>query len=118
MAMLLNLDRWFEWLKPVVGILTQPLQLWAPRLCDAGYAAVDESEQPHLELDADIQDGEPIAESSASRSISFAPGKIMARDLERYGYTDDCPRCSDIKRGNHRSFRNHTDPNKIRIYFG
>ena len=24
---------------------------------DAGYAAIDESEQPHLELDADIQDG-------------------------------------------------------------
>ena len=39
---------------------------------DAGYAAVDESEQPHLELDADIHDGEPMAESTAARSI-FRP---------------------------------------------
>ena len=84
---------------------------------DAGYAAVDESEQPHLELDAGIHDGEPMAEPNAGRSISFAPGKIMARDLERYGYTDECPRCTDIQRGNLRSFRNHTDQCKMRIYF-
>jgi hypothetical protein len=84
---------------------------------DAGYAAIDESEQPHLELDADIHNGDPMVESNTGRSVSFAPGKIMAKDLERYGYSDDCPRCSDIQRGNLRSFRNHTDQCKMRIYF-
>ena len=87
---------------------------------DAGYAAVDESDQPHLELDAAIHAGEPMAESAGSKSISGPrsfPGKIMTGDLDKYGYTDDCPRCDDIQRGNNRSFRNHTDPCKLRIYF-
>ena len=86
---------------------------------DDAYRAVDESDQPHLDFDADLiqNDGEPMAESTGTRSISFAPGKIMAKDLVQYGYSEDCPRCSDIQRGNHRSFRNHTDQCKLRIYF-
>ena len=89
---------------------------------DDGYLAVDESEQAHLELDADLirqNEGEPIAESAATRAAHetySAPGKIMARDVERYGYTEDCPRCLDIQRGNLRSFRNHTDLCKLRMY--
>ena len=93
---------------------------------DDAYVAVDESEQPHLELDADLRrhsEGEPIVAGPADPSDqphwnvgTFAPGKIMARDLERYGYTDGCARCNDLQTGSSRSYRNHTDACRLRIY--
>ena len=86
------------------------------------WLLMNQQELPHLELDADTlrqNDDEPIAGSAATRAAhekSFAPGKIMARDLERYGYTEDCPRCRDIQNGNNVTFQNHAEHCKLRIY--
>ena len=40
----------------------------------------------------------------------------MRADLDKYGYTDGCPRCEAMKAGNHATDKNHTEWCRIRIY--
>ena len=61
---------------------------------------IEESANPHAELDhelrEDLTDEMVIAEAKKQKQVV---GKIYNRDLERYGYTDGCERCDDLKHG-------------------
>ena len=41
--------------------------------------------------------------------------RIVRADLDKYGYTDGCPRCEAIKAWNHATDKNHTEWCRIRV---
>ena len=94
------------------------------------FAANEESAQPHLDLDADLireiegdDAAPPTPPENPAADKQSTLGKIMEKDVRTYGYTDDCPRCQDMKDGRHRSqhgrtrsFRHHTEACRLRFY--
>ena len=42
--------------------------------------------------------------------------RITKADLVKYGYTDGCPRCSDLRGGAKDSTHNHTEDCRFRVY--
>ena len=104
----------------VLGVIGTPT-VHNPANLDDPYNGIEGSDSPHMDLDADLVrdlEGEPGSnpEQRSSSEKAIAPGKIMDIDIRRYGYTDDCPRCRDLRSGSHRFFRNHTAACKLRFY--
>jgi hypothetical protein len=86
-------------------------------------AAVEESDQPHIEGDAGERDRAEHslpAEAQARARYESMEGiagqrdhtylkKITARDLRTYGYSDDCRRCADLMNNTVRPFKTHSE---------
>ena len=72
----------------------------------------EECEDPHAMIEID-------PEKHAQQTIDLEVHKrirITRADLDKYGYTDGCPRCEAIKAGNHATEKNHTEWCRIRVY--
>ena len=79
------------------------------------HGRVEESDVPHLDMDAVAESAEPPLPQAPGEK-NFAPGKIMDVDIRKYGYSDDCPRCRDLQTGKAKFFRPHTDICRMRFY--
>ena len=42
--------------------------------------------------------------------------RITQADLTKYGYSEGCPRCTDLIRGHHKTNRSHSEECRTRIY--
>ena len=42
--------------------------------------------------------------------------RITQADLNKYGYSEGCPRCTDLSRGHHKTNKSHSEECCIRIY--
>lgn len=89
------------------------------RLCPVGVEDIS----PHLEelerpaADADEQLREQVDhESGPARQEKGLDVRITDKDLRLYGYTDGCPKCEDLQKGNRKSFRHHNDECRLRLY--
>ena len=83
--------RWDE--KRVMAITGKPNSL---KSTDVAHR-VEEEMQPHVSLDGSTNvDDEPIQPAKSKSKMRM---RITQRDLDRYGYTDNCPRCRMMQDG-------------------
>ena len=75
------------------------------------YASLDSEDMAAAEGEVDT--GEDSQNAQLRRQVP-----ITDRDLRKYGFTDGCARCFDLKRGLKRSYKryNHSDECRLRIY--
>ena len=82
---------------------------------------VEELQDPHDNLDAPDAPPEPSdSKAKGKRKLTTEDTKqvdirITANDIERFGYSDDCPRCQDLE-GKGKSYRHHNDACRLRFY--
>ena len=87
---------------------------------DVDFDSVEASASPHANADADNVDRE--ADSSVPVEVrQRAPAldrqvRITRKDLEKFGYEPECPRCEDLQAGRFKSKRNHSDVCRLRMY--
>ena len=100
----------------VLGVIGIP-----SRLCPSGPedidAEVEELEDPHADKDAQQRadlEGEGDESMGARRNVIH--GRITEKDLRKYGYSERCPRCTDLQRGFRRTQKHHSEECRLRIY--
>ena len=76
---------------------------------------IEGSNRPHAGRDdeqrvAFDQEGD-AAHAPDERRLQFT-----RKDLDRYGFSENCPRCSAIENGDYKTKRNHTEACRQRIY--
>ena len=84
---------------------------------------VEESPDPHANLDGPDEPDDPPSKSKGSKrkanitqeDTKKIDARITAHDIERFGYSDDCPRCKDLEEKG-KSYRHHNDACKLRFY--
>ena len=65
---------------------------------DSGDAWVEESATPHEAADLDVElVSKPAGNAEDRRQRAQQSLRIKKNDLLRYGYTEDSPKCEDIK---------------------
>ena len=95
------------------------------RMSDAEQddSKIEDSPDPHANLDGPEERADPQLKSRGSKDKSDITKddakkvdvRITANDIERFGYSDDCPRCKDLEvKG--KSYRHHNDACKLRFY--
>ena len=86
--------------------------------------SIEESAAPHLEGDAELRER---AEHSLPAQAAPMEGleekrrakmrkKITFKDLDKYGYSDNCRRCRDLQRGIQNPCKDHSDECRLRMY--
>ena len=107
-------SRWSS--ESILGVMGTPSQL-----CPAGSEdidpAIEEVDDPHADRDAKERselEGEDDDPMKAQRNVIH--GRITEKDLRKYGYSDNCPRCTDLQRGLRKTQRHHSDECRLRVY--
>ena len=78
------------------------------------YQSIEESVDPYAGLDDKIdkaQMSEPLIQEALSKHV-----RITQADLKKYGYSEGCPRCTDLSRGHHKTNKSHSEECRIRIF--
>ena len=90
------------------------------RMCPIGSEditdAVEESASPHAGLDSEVREELEGAEDAADdvhRNIHVC---ITEQDLRLRGYSERCPRCKELQRGQRNTAKHHSDECRLRIY--
>ena len=81
-------------------------------------AGIEEAIDPHAMLDADLQVGDAVPEARDPKMQSNMDKqmRITMKDLETYGYTPGCTRCSDLQKKKHRTNKHHSVECRTRMY--
>ena len=78
------------------------------------YQSVEETAHPHAGPDDKIDKAkmcDPQTQEALSKRV-----RITQADLNKHGYSDGCPRCTDLSRGHHKTNKSHSEECSIRIY--
>ena len=106
-------NRWNK--DAILGVLGTPHR-FRPSQDRQDDAHVEEHADPHANLDREDElpaDGEPS--DAVERAPKALDIRITKADIERFGYSDDCPRCHDLESSG-KSYRHHTDACRLRFY--
>ena len=74
----------------------------------------DTTPEPHMNADDFSRDRAAGAEEGGARR-QRPRLRITLRDLRAYGYSENCPRCTALQKGDARSTAHHTDACRERI---
>ena len=97
----------------IQGTPAQPKPFGPPELSEL----VEELQNPHVNADDDLiqNDGSiPIDGENAKKLDKQL--RITLRDLNDFGFSERCPRCSDLQEGRYSSKKNHSQECRLRIY--
>ena len=78
---------------------------------------IEETVNPHDHVDLDLETAEALQSTTHADAKARAMQRIRItrNDMLRYGYSDGCPKCMDVKGGNLLSTRLHTDACRFRF---
>ena len=101
----------------VLGVKGTPFHLRPSSKSDSD-AHVEEFVDPHANKDDSAlkDDGQSLKFDSSDVKKLDRSIRITAKDLEYFGYSDNCPRCADLQAGISNSAKHHTDECRLRMY--
>ena len=107
-------SRWSK--EGILGVKGTPFKL-RPRSTDENDAMVEESMEPHLNANQHPpeDDLKNVFDQPEMRKMDRQL-RITQIDLDRYGYSDGCPKCTDLRNGKKISSKPHNDQCRVRIY--
>ena len=96
----------------VLGVIGIPSNLRPGQSID-GDEYIEEMIDPHENADKPV--GPHDLPDSKLPSLPKQQ-RITVRDLEKYGFSERCPRCSDLQAGDANSKKHHSDECRLRLY--
>ena len=106
-----------RWIKDaVLSVRGTPVQL-RPRSQSDSDAHVEEGMEPHLNADQHpVEDG--VKESFDNSEVQKLDRqiRITQKDIEQFGYTENCPKCTDLQRGKIITSKPHSQECRLRMY--
>ena len=107
-------SRWSK--AAILGVKGTPFKL-RPRSDTDSDVAVEELMEPHLNADQHHPD-DSLKESFDQPEVRKLDRqlRITQIDLDRFGYSDGCPKCSDLRAGKRNTTRLHNDQCRVRLY--
>ena len=104
-----------RWSKEAIGgIKGTPMNLRPQHISDSDDF-LEESASPHVSDDQTGEDDDAVI-GPADVSKLDKQLRITLKDLQDFGYSDKCPRCSDLQKGIFKTKRNHSTDCRMRIY--
>ena len=85
------------------------------------HAWIESEMDPHAAaVDVEVEQknaGDGAIQADGVEDNRNAPRvRITQRDLNRYGYSNNCPRCRELQRGRHLTKEKHSEECRLRIY--
>ena len=103
-----------RWSKEAIGgIKGTPMNLRPQHISDSDDF-LEESASPHVSDDQTGEDDDAVI-GPADVSKLDKQLRITLKDLQDFGYSDKCPRCSDLQKGIFKTKRNHSTDSRMRI---
>ena len=79
------------------------------------YDRVEESEQPHANLDDSRDKGLHQLEDPQVQNAVAKRVRVTQADLKKYGYSEGCPRCAELQAGHNRTNKPHSETCRLRM---
>ena len=106
-------SRWSA--QAVLGVVGTPIRPRPSQSSDTD-AHIEEFLEPHVSQDHDQPDVAPVGDQPESRNPALPKQqRITAADIDKFGYTDRCPRCTDLQAGIHGSKKMPSDECRLRM---
>ena len=74
----------------------------------------DRDAEPRSRLEAEIDD--VVEQDPKVKEPDKLDIRISMKDLYQYGYSPDCPKCADLEKGLKKSYKDHSDSCRLRMY--
>ena len=101
----------------VLGIVGTPMKPVPGQEATHDDTWIEATKNPQKMLDMDLGvEAPPTPHDADLRARAIQRIRLTKNDFKNYGYTDDCPKCIEMKAGNPFSVRSHTEMCKYRIY--
>ena len=82
-----------------------------------GDALAEETLSPHEPADHDVElVARPANLSDEMKRRAVQRIRITKNDLMRYGYSDDCPKCQDLRKNQIFTGKHHSEMCRYRLY--
>ena len=104
-----------RWSKPAIEQIRGTPMCLRPQQASDSDAFIEESGGPHEHAD-ETGDADDIAIGPAVTDQLDRTLRITLKDLREYGFTPNCPRCTDLQDGRYKSTRKHNNECRLRIY--
>ena len=107
-------SRWSK--TAILGVKGTPFKL-RPKSNTESDAEVEELMEPHLNADQHHPE-DSVKDTFDQPEVRKLDRqlRITQKDLDQFGYSDDCPKCSDLRAGKMISSKPHNDQCRVRIY--
>ena len=105
-------NRWSK--EAAEGVKGTPMKLRPKHISDSD-AFIEESSAPHVS-DDQTGDGDDVALNPADVKKIDKQLRISMKDLQEFGFTEKCGRCSDLQAGVFKTKRLHTTDCRMRLY--